>query len=185
LEKIAVPDNLAAIIDHYIAKLSSDQRLVLSAAAVYGVDFHIDPSPDALQRDADVVGQKCDDLTREQVWLNAPRLEESEITADVTYSFRHALFRQVLYERTAPAARAQLHRKLAVALERDRGTAVPVTAAELATHFERGREPAAALRYYAEAAEKALSHFSSEACRSITERASPLLQQVPDGSERA
>jgi predicted ATPase len=34
LAKIAVPENLAAIIDHYIAKLTSDQRLVLSAAAV-------------------------------------------------------------------------------------------------------------------------------------------------------
>ena len=29
LAKIAVPENLAAIIDHYIAKLTSDQRLVL------------------------------------------------------------------------------------------------------------------------------------------------------------
>jgi tetratricopeptide (TPR) repeat protein len=185
LEKIAVPDNLAAIIDHYIAKLSSDQRLVLSAAAVCGVEFRIDPIADALQRDAVAVGQTCDDLAREQVWLNAPRVEESETAAEVTYSFRHALFRQVLYERTASVARAQLHRKIAVALEKERGAGAPVTPAELATHFERGREPTAALRYYAEAAEAALSHFSPEACRSITERALPLLQQAPNGSERA
>jgi len=184
LEKIAVPDNLAAIIDHYIAKLSSDQRLVLSAAAVCGVEFNIDPIANALQRDAVAVAQACDDLAREQVWLNAPRVEESETAADVTYSFRHALFRQVLYERTASAARAQLHGKIAVALERKRGAAAPVSAAELATHFERAREPQAALRYYVEAAEAALSHFSPESCRSITERALLLIEQAPNGPDR-
>jgi DNA-binding winged helix-turn-helix (wHTH) protein len=184
LEKIAVPENLAAIIDHYIARLSNDQRLVLSAAAVCGVEFHIDPIANALHRDVVAVAQACDDLAREHVWLNAPRVEQSETATDVTYSFRHALFRQVLYERTASAARAQLHRNIAVALERERGAAAPISAAELASHFERAREPMAALRYYVEAAEAALSHFSPEACRSITERASPLIEQLPNGPER-
>ena len=185
LGQIAVPDNLAAIIDHYIAKLSDDQRVVLSAAAVCGVEFHIDSIASALQRDAITTTQTCDDLAFEQIWLNTPRVGESETVAEGAYSFRHALFRQVLYERTAPAARTQLHRKIALALERERGAAAPVPAAELATHFERGREPLAALRYYAEAAEAALSHFSPEECRIITERASPLLEQVPNGPERA
>jgi len=185
LEKIAVPDNLAAIIDHYIAKLSDDQRLVLSAAAVCGVEFRIDPIANALQRDAVAIAQTCEDLTREQVWLNTPPVAESELAADVAYSFRHALFRQVLYERTAPAARTQLHRKLAVALERERGASAPATALELATHFERGREPSAALRYYAEAADGALSNLIPAECRSITERVLPLLEQVPQSAERA
>jgi DNA-binding winged helix-turn-helix (wHTH) protein len=184
LEKIAVPDNLTAIIDHYIAKLSEDQRVVLSAAAVCGVEFHIDLIANALQRDLITIAQTCDDLAREQVWLNAPRVE-SEPVAEGAYSFRHALFRQVLYERTAPAGRTQLHRKIALALERERGAAAPVPAVELATHFERAREPLAALGYYVEAAEAALSHFSPEECQSITERASPLLEQVPKGVERA
>ena len=52
LAKIAVPENLAAIIDHYIAKLTSDQRLVLSAAAVCGIEFRINTISGALERDA-------------------------------------------------------------------------------------------------------------------------------------
>ena len=84
----------------------------------------------------------------------------------------------------SPGARTQLHRKIALALERERGAAAPIPAVELATHFERAREPVAALRYYVEAAEAALSHFSPEECQSITERASPLLEQVPKSSER-
>jgi hypothetical protein len=44
------------------------------------------------------------------------------------------VFRQVLYERTAPLARAQVHRKVRAALEKERPAGVPVTAAELAMH---------------------------------------------------
>ena len=139
---------------------ASEQRVLLSAAAVCGVEFRVSTISDALERDAASVGQTCDELAREQLWLVAPRAEQGSDAAESPYSFRHALFRQVLYERTAPAARAQLHRKVGAALERERAAGVPVAAAELAMHFERGREPMTALRYYVEAAEAALAHLS-------------------------
>ena len=66
----------------------------------------------------------------------------------------------MLYERTAPVGSRELHRKAGAALERERAAGAAVTAAELAMHFERGRDPMPALRYYAEAAEAALLHFS-------------------------
>jgi tetratricopeptide (TPR) repeat protein len=102
----------------------------------------------------------------------------------LTYSFRHALFRQVLYERTNPAIRSQLHRKVGTTLERERAPGAPVAAAELAMHFELGREPMAALRYYVEAAEAALARMSPRECMNLTERALTLLGQAPEGTER-
>ena len=57
---------------------------------------------------------------------------------------------------------------------RSNGSAPPACrspAAELAMHFERGRDPMTALRYYAEAAEAALSHLSPAECMTLTERA--------------
>ncbi len=182
--KIAVPENLAAIIEHYIAKLDNDQRTLLSAAAVCGVHFRVKTIAAALERDAASLGGTCDELARDQVWLVAPRTEEGSDAPDSSYSFRHALFRQVLYERTTPSARAQLHRKIGSALERDRAAGALVTAVELATHFERGGGATAAVRYYAEAAGAALAHFSPEECMRITERASRLLEQAADGHER-
>ena len=128
LAKIAVPENLAAIIDHYIAKLTSDQRLVLSAAAVCGIEFRVNTISGALERDPASVGQTCDELAREQLWLVAPRAEGSSNALELPYSFRHALFRQVLYERTNPSARSQLHRKVGTTLESERATGAPVTA---------------------------------------------------------
>ncbi len=181
---MAVPENLAAIIDHYIARLETEQRTVFSAAAVCGVEFRVGTVAGALGRDVAWVGDICDELAREQFWLVAPRAEEGAMTAESPYSFRHALFRQVLYERATPSARAQLHRKMGAALERERTARVPVAAAELATHFERGGEPMTALRYYAEAAEARSCHFSPAECMRIVERASSLLEQAPAGPER-
>ncbi len=184
LAKIAVPENLAAIIDHYIAKLTSDQRLVLSAAAVCGIEFRVNTISGALERDPASVGQTCDDLAREQLWLVAPRAEGSTNALALPYSFRHALFRQVLYERTNPLARSQLHRKVGTTLESERATGAPVTVAELAMHFELGHEPMAALRYYVEAAEGALARLSPRECMNHTDHGLTLLGQVPEGGER-
>ncbi|MGJ7510298.1 AAA family ATPase [Variovorax sp. GT1P44] len=184
LASVAVPENLAAIIDHHIARLGSELRALLAAAAVCGVDFRVHTVALALERDVASVAHACEELVREHVWLTSPCTGEGDEMAESTYAFRHALFRQLLYERTSPAARTQLHRKVGAALERERAARVPVAAAELAMHFDRGREPMTALRYYAEAAEAALLHFSPASCVSLTERASALLQQAPLGEER-
>ena len=157
--------------------------MVLSAAAVCGVEFRASTISAALERDGAWVGETCEELAREQVWLTAPRAEEGSRSPQLPYSFRHALFRQVLYERTAPAARAQLHRKIGGALEGERAAGVTVAAAELAMHFERGREPMTALRYYAEAAEAALLNLSPAQCMALTERGLVLLDQAPEGTE--
>ncbi|HUH93107.1 MAG TPA: AAA family ATPase [Casimicrobiaceae bacterium] len=184
LARMAVPDNLAAIIDHYIAKLDNDQRSVLEAAAVCGVAFQVSTVSAALDRDVALVGRTCDDLAREQLWLAAPRAEEGRDAQEPPYSFKHALFRQVLYDRTAPATRRELHSRVGTALERQRAEGVPVAAAELAMHFERGREPLKALSCYVEAAEAALHHFSPAECMTLTERGLALLEHAPEGAER-
>ena len=184
LANVAVPENLAAIIDHYITKLGDEQRLLLSAAAVCGVEFRVSTISEVLQRDAVLVGQTCDKLAREQLWLDAPRAEQASDFPEQPYSFRHALFRQVLYERTARPIRAQLHRKVGAALERERAEGMPTAALELAMHYERGREPMNALRCYADAAGTALQRLSPAECMSLTERGLALLVHAPEGNER-
>jgi hypothetical protein len=158
--------------------------LVLSAAAVCGIEFNIHVISGALERDVVWVGQTCDELAREQLWLVAPRAEGGSNAAELPYSFRHALFRQVLYERTNPSVRSQLHRKVGTTLERERAPGAPVAAAELAMHFELGREPMAALRYNVEAADTALARLSPRECMNLTEHALTLLGQAPEGAER-
>ncbi|MGL6243203.1 AAA family ATPase [Pseudomonas sp.] len=185
LADLAVPENLAAIIDHYIARLNPEQRALLSTAAVCGVEFRVETVSLALERDFSSVASACEELMHEQVWLTQSRTTKVDETLDQPYSFRHALFRQVLYERTPRSLRTQLHRQAGAALERERTTGVPVAASELAMHFDRARLPMIALRYYAEAAEAALLHFSPGLCIGLTERALVLLMQAPEGTERS
>jgi DNA-binding winged helix-turn-helix (wHTH) protein len=181
---VAVPQNLTAIIDHYIARLGNEERALLSAAAVCGVEFRVSTIADVVESDAASVAQMCDQLVREQLWLTAARTRDASVTGELPYAFRHALFRQVLYERTPPSVRAQLHRKVGVALERERAAGMPVAATELALHFERGREPTTAARCYAEAAESALLRFTPSHTITLTERGMALLPAIQTGSER-
>ncbi|MHC8354482.1 ATP-binding protein [Pseudomonas sp. LB3P81] len=183
LADLAVPENLAAIIDHYIAKLGPEQQTLLSAAAVCGAEFRVETVSLALERDHSWVTSACEELMRAQVWLTQSRATDAE-EIELPYSFRHALFRQVLYERTPRSLRTHLHRQVGAALERERTTGVSVAASELAMHFDRARQPMIALRYYAEAAEAALLHFSPDLCIGLTERALVLLPQAPEGTER-
>jgi Tfp pilus assembly protein PilF len=181
---VAVPESLTGIIDHYIAKLGAEERALLSAASICGVEFRVTTVSHVLERSAPSVGQVCEELVREGLWLRAPHGGDGRDGSEPSHAFRHALFRQVLYERMAPVRRAQLHRLVGAALERERAAGVPVASAELAMHFERGREPMAATRHYAEAAEGALLHFSAAKGMSLTERGLTLLDQAPTGPPR-
>jgi len=190
----AVPQNLAAIIEHHLARLGPEQRTLLAAAAVCGVAFRVETLAGALGRELADVALACDELVRGQVWLTEPRAEPGAGPgvgpgvgpgeAAPPCTFRHALFRQVLYDRTPAAVRSQLHASVGAALERERAAGLGVPAAELALHFDRGRQPMAALRHYAEAAHAALLHFSPTTCIALTERAAVLLPQAPEGAER-
>ena len=181
----AVPENLAAIVDHYIAKLDSEQRLMLSAAATCGIEFRVTTIAEMTRQDAAKVGEMCDGLVRQHLWLVLPRRRAGGDALEQPFAFRHALFRQVLYERTPASVRIQAHRKIGAALERERANGTFVAASEVASHFERAREPATAIRYYIEGAESALAHLSPTECINLAERGLNLLPQVAESIERA
>jgi DNA-binding winged helix-turn-helix (wHTH) protein len=184
LENVGVPENLAAIIDHYVARLGTEDRTLLSAAAVCGIEFGAETVGEVIGRDAAWVAETCDRLSREHVWLALPHAPHAHDALEQPYAFKHALFRQVLYERTASATRVQLHRKAGAALERQRAAGAAVATAELAMHFERAREPTTALRYYAQAAQSSLRLLSPAECVSLAQRGLALLDHAPAGEER-
>ena len=128
LPTIGIPENLAGIIEHYAARLSSDERAVLGAATVYGADFRADTIAAVLDRDAAVVATVCGHLARGGLWLRAFADDESHAQTP-RFSFRHVVFKQWLYERIGPTQRTELQRKVAAVLERQRTTGLPATVA--------------------------------------------------------
>jgi DNA-binding winged helix-turn-helix (wHTH) protein len=172
---MAVPTGLSGIIERYIRQLAPGERALLEAASVCGVEFRLATVARVLERDVASVAESCAELAHRQRWLR---------DAGGGYAFRHTLYREVLYQRIAPLARAEVHREVAVSLERERAEVPKVSAAELAFHFELGHEPMAALRYYAEAAESALLHFSPSETIKLAERALSLLPSIEAGNAR-
>jgi len=172
---MTIPTSLTGVIERYVRQLAPAERALLEAASVCGAEFRLATVASVLERDPASTAQACTELAVQQRWLTE---------VDARYAFRHALYRGVLYKRIAPMARVELHRKVAAGLEDERAHGCAVSAVELASHFELGRQPLPALRYCVEAAEAALGRFSPEECMTITERASSLLQQAPQGPER-
>ena len=180
IAQLQVPENLAGVIDKQIGRLSTEQRTLLEAASVCGVEFRPLPVADALKREYDWVVDHCNELTRRQQWLSGAavgRLHDGSL--DARYVFRHALYRHVFYQRIGALARARLHGDIAASLERSRAAGAVVAASELATHFELSHEVMAALRYYAEAAENALRHFAPREAMDLTTHALSLLTGCP------
>lgn len=179
---VAIPENLVAIIDRAIARLPALERNLLSAAAVCGTEFRAGTVARMLECDAADVAHMCGQLAREQLLLVTPGTDVD--TDDAPYAFRHALYRQVVYERLAPIARTQWHARAGLALEQEQASGVAVAPGELAMHFGRGRQPLAALRHTVVAAQAALQQHAIEACLAFTARAAPLVEQAPAGPER-
>lgn len=186
LTDIPVPQGLSALIDHYLGRLDAGRRALLGAASVCGMQFRAETLADVLDRSVLEVSEVCDALAREQGWLVATHDARQAMDAsDDPYAFRHALHRQALLDRTSPPARVELHRRVAVALERERNAGVEVAASELAAHFDQGRQPLPALGYYAEAAQAALQQLRPGECLALTERALGLIEQTAEGPERS
>ena len=176
MRSMALPETVTGIIEHYIRQLASDERALLDAASVCGVlQFRPATVARVLERDVASVALACAELARHQRWLTDGPLPQDGAVADAGYAFRHELYRKVLYERIGALARANLHCKVAAALERERAEGGKVGSAELAFHFELCRDLMPALRCYADAAESALLRFSPSETMSLTERALALL----------
>lgn len=185
LESMPVPENLAGIVEHYMQRLMPDERTLLETASVCGVEFRLNTVAVALGSDIATVARLCVELAREQRWLGHVPVEAAGPTSDTRYAFRHALYREVLHKRIGPVARADLHCKVAAALEREREEGAGVNAAELAAHFELGHEPLRALRYYTAAAESALMRFNASHTLELTARALALLPAAGGVDKRA
>jgi DNA-binding winged helix-turn-helix (wHTH) protein/tetratricopeptide (TPR) repeat protein len=184
LESMPIPENLAGVIEQYMERLTPEERVLLEAASVCGVVFRLNTLAEVLESDLAKVARTCLELVRQQRWLVDVPLEVAGSTSHTRYAFRHALYREIFCKRIGSVARAELHRKVAVALERERAEGAVVTAAELASHFELAHELTPALRYYTEAAEWALLHFSPQQTMSLTERALAFLPMAESGDAR-
>ena len=166
---LSVPRSIADVIEAQLSRLTAEQQMVLGAASVGGVAFQDLPLADVLQLGPLAMQATLAEAGARLPWLRGVGAESLPGERIATrYAFSHQMYRQVVYDRMAPAQRLQWHRAWAGALTALHGGASSEIAAELALHFERGEAPAAAAEQLGVVAARALARSApQEALRAV------------------
>ncbi|MBI3801711.1 MAG: hypothetical protein HY268_32680, partial [Deltaproteobacteria bacterium] len=185
LTAVETPENLRQMIGTQLDGVSEAERRVLETASVAGNEFTVASVAAALQEELNLVEEICEDLVWKGRFLQERGIAEwPDGTVSGHYEFRHVLYQNVLYRRIGEARRVRLHRLIGERAEAGYGERAREIAAELAVHFEQGREVPRALRYLQRSAENALRRNAyPEAIRALT-RGLTLLGTLPEAPER-
>jgi DNA-binding winged helix-turn-helix (wHTH) protein len=183
----ATPPTLGRILEAKIDRMPAEARRVLEAASVAGLRFDTAMTAPAAEMDEQSLEAICEEFSRHNCTL---RQGDLVILPDGklvhAYVFRHAVFRQVLYDRIGPSRRARLHRAIGDRLEeiypldkRDE-LAVP-----LAQHFAAARDWPRALDYLRSELRVANSRFARQDALVILDHAAELASNLPEGARAA
>ena len=153
----SVPDSLRQMIDMQLDGLSAEEQRVLEAASVAGVEFSAAAVAAGLAQEAEYVDDWCTSLARRGQFLQTSGEQTwPDGTVAGSYRFVHALYQQVLYSRVSAAQRVRLHQRIGARLEAGHGAQAGAMAAELAMHFERGRDAQRAVQYLRQAGQRSM-----------------------------
>jgi DNA-binding CsgD family transcriptional regulator/tetratricopeptide (TPR) repeat protein len=156
LREIATPQSVREVVNQRIGRLDPASRDLLELAAVAGPEFELD----VLRRAAPAELERIGAL---EPAMRSGLIEELAFPA-LAYRFTHELVRRALYDRLSVLRRAELHLRIAEALESVEGSGQGRRLAGLAHHFAAAAPIGGAARavYYnllaADAASRALAY---------------------------
>jgi predicted ATPase/DNA-binding winged helix-turn-helix (wHTH) protein len=179
-EAIALPGDISRMIGLQLDRLTAFERRILAAASVAGTEFSSLATAAAADVSAEAVEACCAELVRRELFLVARGDDEwPDGSVAGRYAFRHAIGHDTVYERLPPGRRAAMHRRVAARLETVLGAGVGDAAAEVAMHFELGREPGRAIRHRHRAGQIASQRGASiEAAAHLTRALELLVAQA-------
>ena len=168
-----------------IEGLSSEAQQLLEIASVVGITFTAREIAGIVNHSLEAVEAAYDELANQGQLIEVPGLAEwpdGSITG--RYSFRHALYRHVLYHRIGLAQRVRWHRQLGEHFATIYGERAQEIAGELALHFEQGRDYRRAILYRQQAGEQALQQSAHQKALGHGRAGLALLPQLPTTAER-
>jgi DNA-binding winged helix-turn-helix (wHTH) protein/predicted ATPase len=180
-----VPDSLQQMIERQIERLSAEDRRMLEVASVAGMEFSAAALAAGTQTETESVEERCAGLARHAHFLRALGPGEwPDGTIAARYSFLHALYQEVLYERIPAGRRQRLHQRIGERQEAAYDKRAREIAAELAVHFEQGRDYPKAVQYLQYAGENALQRSAYQETITLLTKGLELLKALPDTLER-
>ncbi len=184
--EIGIPDSLQQLIETQIEQLSEDERRLLSVGSVAGLEFSTRTLGGGLDSSLSAIEVCCERLVKRGQFLRTaqmiPLLDGSLLER---YGFTHGLYQHVFYRNVPHPRRVTLHRRLGEFQEQAFSDHLDEIAAELAVHFEEGRDYPKAIQYLRLSAMNASGkrHANREAMEHLG-RALDLLKHIPE-RERA
>jgi hypothetical protein len=163
----ALPGTVLATVQVRLGALPAPARAVLRAASVFGEVFWQGSVEALLGADAAAVPTWLAHLAARDVLEARPA---ARFPGEREYAFRHALLRDGADALLTDDDRAVGHRLAAAWLE----AAGETDAAVLAGHYDLGREPETAARWWLSAAEQAFERDDLDAALDLARRAAPL-----------
>ena len=162
-----VPATLQAVIAARVDRLSAPAKRTLNAAAVVGSRF----SPELLT--ALGIDPVLDELVKSEL------IDQVGFTPRVEYAFRHPLIRTAAYESQLKSDRAELHGRLAAAIEQREAESADENAALIAEHLKGAGDLHAAFDWYMRAGGW-LTHRDITAARASWRHARDVADRLPD-----
>ena len=179
-EGTELPESLAERLELQIRALAPEDARLLEAASAAGLEFSAAEAAAAHGEGLVAVEEACDELARRALFLTRAGVAEwPDGTIAARFRFRHALHREVLATRIAPARSRELHRRLAARLELAHGAAADGVAAVLADHCERAGDARGAVRHYGGAVAAAARRHAGHEAHALAVRALALLPRLP------
>ena len=171
--ELSVPATVQAAIEARIDRLSTPAKRTLHAASVIGARFG-----------AELLAALGIDAVLDEP-LGAELIDQVRFTPTAVYAFRHPLIRAVAYESQLKSDRAELHRRVAAAVESRDPAAAEENAALIAEHLEAAGDGHAAHGWHMRAATWATNRDIATAWLSW-ERAQKIADALPaDDPNRA
>jgi adenylate cyclase len=182
--QIEVPESIHQMIEKQLDRLSPEEQRVLEVASVAGMQFSAAAVAAGAKMITGEVEACCTGLVRRELFLRTTGVSEwPDGTVATGYHFLHALYQEVLYERVPVGQRISLHKWIGEREEQAYGDHARAMAAELAVHFERGREYGKAIKYLQQAGENARLRSANTEAISLLTRGLELLTTQPDTPE--
>jgi len=183
--EVGVPESLRQMIEKQIEGLSKEEQWVLEVGSVAGMEFSAAAVAAGLEEEGVEVEERCEELARWGQFLRSSEYSEwPDGTVAGRYSFIHSLYQNVLYNRVTVGRRIQLHRRIGRREEEGYGERAGEIAAELAVHFEQGRDYRRGVQYLRQAAENALRRSAHREAINHLIKGLELLKALPDIPER-
>ena len=180
-----IPVTLRQMVMRQAESLPVAEQELLYVASVGGQEFTVAEVAGVSGRSVEEVEEVFNTLARRERLIQEIGLSEwrEEIVTE-RYTFRHALYQQVVYEQLGQGRRMRLHRQLGQWKEEQYGTKAALIAEELAVHFTEGRDYHKAVRYHSQAGETALRRSAYREANDHCKRGLDLLERLPDAPER-